>query len=614
MASASLGTTFDIVISYGGDPAYQAAFDAAAARWEQIITADIPDVASSPWGFIDDLLIDASVVAIDGAGQILAQAGPDDFRSGSSLPDHGIMRFDSADVAQMAANGTLTAVIMHEMGHVLGLGTLWQNLGLRNGYNYTGAHALAEYRALTGNPNATSIPLETNGGSGTAGSHWSEAVFNAELMTGYVESAGTFMPISRLTIGALEDLGYSVNYGAADPFSLPPTVDDYADSLGDGSAPFGALTINGSASGYLETRGDHDWFRVELTAGVSYTITLRGSSGAEVLHDPYLRLYDGGSNLIAFDDDSDGSLNSRLVVTVGSSGTFYLDAAGYGNTYTGAYTLAIAGPPPGGGSAGSDVLNGTEGSDTLVGLAGNDTVSGFGGNDFLYGNQDNDAVSAGSGDNTVWAGQGDDYVSAQDGSDFLWGGEGADTLFGEHGYNTIVGGSGAVDGGDLIAAGVGSDLIWGNGGNDTVAAGDGANTVIGGFGSDTLTAGAGNDFIFGNQDNDTIDAGDGANIILAGLGDDRIVSGSGNDTLYGNEGNDVMTGGTGADRYVFAAGSGFDQINGFTVFEGDRIDLQGQTFAQGTSGDGDLLLTLSSGGAIEFNGVNPETFSPGFIA
>ena len=55
-----------------------------------------------------------------------------------------------------------------------------------------------------------------------------------------------------------------------------------------------------------------------------------------------------------------------------------------------------------------------------------------------------------------------------------------------------------------------------------------------------------------------------------------------------------MTGGTGADRYVFAAGSGFDQINGFTVFEGDRIDLQGQTFAQGTSGDGDLLLTLSS--------------------
>ena len=159
-ASASLGSTFDIVVRYGGDPAYQGAFDAAAARWEQIITADIADVTSSTYGFIDDLLIDASVVAIDGAGQILGQAGPDEFRSGSSLPDHGIMRFDSADVAQMAANGTLAAVIMHEMGHVLGIGTIWSSLGLRSGYSYTGAHALAEYRALTGNPAATSVPLE----------------------------------------------------------------------------------------------------------------------------------------------------------------------------------------------------------------------------------------------------------------------------------------------------------------------------------------------------------------------------------------------------------------------------------------------------------------------
>ena len=140
------------------------------------------------------------------------------------------------------------------------------------------------------------------------------------------------------------------------------------------------------------------------------------------------------------------------------------------------------------------------------------------------------------------------------------------------------------------------------------------NTVIGGFGRDTLTAGPGNDFVFGNQDNDTIDAGDGANFIFAGLGDDRILAGSGNDTLYGNEGNDVMTGGTGADRYVLATGSGFDQINGFSVAEGDRIDLQGQTFTQAASGDGDLLLTLSGGGAIEFNGVAPASFLPGFIA
>ena len=56
---ATIGSTFDIVIRYSGDPTYQTLFDAAAARWEQIITADIPDVNSATWGFIDGLLIDA---------------------------------------------------------------------------------------------------------------------------------------------------------------------------------------------------------------------------------------------------------------------------------------------------------------------------------------------------------------------------------------------------------------------------------------------------------------------------------------------------------------------------------------------------------------------------
>jgi hypothetical protein len=75
-----------------------------------------------------------------------------------------------------------------------------------------------------------------------------------------------------------------------------------------------------------------------------------------------------------------------------------------------------------------------------------------------------------------------------------------------------------------------------------------------------------------------------------------------------------MTGGTGADRYVFLPGSGADQVNGFGFAEGDRIDLQGQTFTLGASGDGDVVLTLSGGGTIELDGIAPAGFSPGFIA
>lgn len=38
-------------------------------------------------------------------------------------------------------------------------------------------------------------------------------------MTGFA-SRGP-MPLSRLTLGALADLGYSVNYAAADPYTIP---------------------------------------------------------------------------------------------------------------------------------------------------------------------------------------------------------------------------------------------------------------------------------------------------------------------------------------------------------------------------------------------------------
>ena len=67
----------------------------------------------------------------------------------------------------------------------------------------------------------TSIPIEHDGGSGTAGAHWDEDTFNAELMTGFAESAGIAMPISRMTVGSLQDLGYTVNYAAADAYTLP---------------------------------------------------------------------------------------------------------------------------------------------------------------------------------------------------------------------------------------------------------------------------------------------------------------------------------------------------------------------------------------------------------
>ena len=40
------------------------------------------------------------------------------------------MIFDSANIDQLLANGGLTTVILHEMAHVFGFGTIWDEKGL----------------------------------------------------------------------------------------------------------------------------------------------------------------------------------------------------------------------------------------------------------------------------------------------------------------------------------------------------------------------------------------------------------------------------------------------------------------------------------------------------
>ena len=145
--------------------------------------------------------------------------------------------------------------LLHEIGHVLGIGTLWldHNL-LSNGpyYNdkqywnsdytnalYIGENGLREYKEhlllKTDIPEhlILGIPVEDNGGTGTKGGHIEEGDMNHEdryyhgikhmgldneLMTGYSENSPEPEPLSRITIGMLEDLGYDVNYKKADLF------------------------------------------------------------------------------------------------------------------------------------------------------------------------------------------------------------------------------------------------------------------------------------------------------------------------------------------------------------------------------------------------------------
>ena len=217
----------DVRFRGGLTNAQQAAFTTAAARWSRIITADVPSVLVEG-ETVDDIVIDARGIAIDGRGGILGQAGPTQLRPGSFLPAAGVMEFDTADLATMEADGSLVNVITHEMGHVLGFGTNWDELGLRQGAGtvnptFTGANAMREFATLSGGATTRAVPLANVGGPGTRDAHWREAVFGNELMTGFLNDGPN--PLSRLTIAAFADMGYTVSYASADRFVLPSPLE-----------------------------------------------------------------------------------------------------------------------------------------------------------------------------------------------------------------------------------------------------------------------------------------------------------------------------------------------------------------------------------------------------
>jgi hypothetical protein len=229
--AANLGAIrpFTIEVRFmGGLTAKQkAAFKLAADRWTRVIAGELPNVIVDG-EVIDDVLILAQGSAIDGPGQILGQAGPTRLRprtagTAAFLPARGTMAFDTADLAQMAKDGTLNDVITHEMGHVLGIGTIWTQKGLLKGSStnnptFVGTNAEREYGVLKG-AGPTPVPVENTGGPGTKNSHWRESVFRNELMTGFVGAMGN--PLSRLTVASLQDLGYKVDMNAAEAYGLP---------------------------------------------------------------------------------------------------------------------------------------------------------------------------------------------------------------------------------------------------------------------------------------------------------------------------------------------------------------------------------------------------------
>lgn len=219
------------------------AFGTAKERWEKVITGNLPSIPTSdaPRGgeyeqyicsdyprVIDDVYICGQDDDIDGVGHVLGAATPvwgqylDRTNPMTGEPyvvaTTGFMVFDRPDIQNLMADGTWEEVIQHESLHILGIGSLW----IENGLHYEGSsvytsntNAEREWNAIGCNGR---LPVERDGGEGTAGGHWDEDCLGHEMMTGYL--SGADQPLSKITIGSLEDLGYEVDYSQADFFSM----------------------------------------------------------------------------------------------------------------------------------------------------------------------------------------------------------------------------------------------------------------------------------------------------------------------------------------------------------------------------------------------------------
>ncbi len=239
----------DLILLDELTPSQAEAFEDAVDFWSAILAdTELSDVALGQdrapgcWdmmsgqriGTVDDVVIVATVREIDGEGGTLARAGPCGIRNVSRLPFLGALELDSADLAELEEAGNakdVEEVILHEIGHVLGFGTVWTRQGLlRNpsvhdagaDTHFVGPLAIAAFDEKGGDNyrGGEKVPVENESGPGAADSHWRESVLGSELLTPY-QTVGERDLLSLITVQSMADLGYTVRVGLAEWYQLP---------------------------------------------------------------------------------------------------------------------------------------------------------------------------------------------------------------------------------------------------------------------------------------------------------------------------------------------------------------------------------------------------------
>lgn len=205
----------------------QAARDAATA-WQNIIKNDLPAVNVAGYGMVDDILIDVTTGTLTAAQPVnsLGYADPNvSWRAqqngntvggvAATAPWHGTIVLNST-TASTLTYAQLLPIFKREIAHSLGFGSLLINVSV-SPFVSNSANANAEYVAMFG---AGSAPLDslsiTYGSTSRTVYYWQESTFDDEALT-WDPIANPLKPgrtpglISKVSVGMMQDMGYSVN-------------------------------------------------------------------------------------------------------------------------------------------------------------------------------------------------------------------------------------------------------------------------------------------------------------------------------------------------------------------------------------------------------------------
>ena len=234
-------------------------------HWDNIITIDSRFGAS--YTITISFIIDTLASGVLGGASITNSSYVDTYIYGNVVPHTANITMNNTYLSGLKTTirnsgySSYYYVLLHEIGHILGIGNFWYLSGCPktsyddNGttkYYYTGTNALREYKSHfygLDTSGFVGIPIEDDGGAGTAGVHPEEGDEGAistdnryingilhpgldtELMTGWLDSSPTTTPLSRITLGFLEDMGYTVNYNLADVYIMAWLANTDANNL-----------------------------------------------------------------------------------------------------------------------------------------------------------------------------------------------------------------------------------------------------------------------------------------------------------------------------------------------------------------------------------------------